>query len=135
MSTWRKASSCSKNAARFSPPCFPWDDPNFGLDPAWVRAYPYRQFILPGQLVTIEARIYNHGGSPRQASAELRAPSGWRIEKAAPVTIPAHTEGKIRLIAVAPEHPPFRREVLGLAVHFEGRDLGEIAEALVDYLK
>ena len=67
--------------------------------------------------MTIEARIYNHGGSPRQASVELRAPSGWRIEKAAPVTIPAHTEGKVRLIAVAPEHPQFRREVLGLAVH------------------
>lgn len=114
---------------------FPWDDPNFGLDPSWVRAYPYRQFILPGQRVTIEARVYNHGGSPRQASAELRAPSGWRTEKATPVTIPAHTEGKVRLTAIAPTHPQFRREVLGLAVHFEERDLGEIAEALVDYLE
>ncbi len=113
---------------------FPWIDPNFGLDPSWVRAYPYRQFILPGQRVTIEARVYNHGGSPCQVSAELRAPSGWRVEKAAPATIPAHTEGKIRLAAVAPAHPLRRREVLGLAVHFEGRDLGEIAEALVDYL-
>jgi glyoxylase-like metal-dependent hydrolase (beta-lactamase superfamily II) len=113
---------------------FPWDDPNFGLDPAWVRAYPYRQFILPGQRVTIEARIYNHGGTPRQASVELRAPSGWRIEKGAPVTIPAHTEGKVRFMAIAPEHPQFRREILGLAVHFDGRNLGEIAEALVDYM-
>jgi len=113
---------------------FPWDDPNFGLDPAWVRAYPYRQFILPGQRVTIEARVYNHGGTPRQALAELRAPSGWRVERAAPVTIPAHTEGKVRLTAIAPEHPPIRREVLGLAVRFDGHNLGEIAEALVDYL-
>jgi glyoxylase-like metal-dependent hydrolase (beta-lactamase superfamily II) len=113
----------------------PWDNPNFGLDPYWVRAYPYRQFVLPGQRVTIEARIYNHGGSPRQASVELRAPSGWRIEKAAPVTIPAHTEGKVRLIAIAPRSPQFRREVLGLAVHFDGRNLGEIAEALIDYME
>jgi glyoxylase-like metal-dependent hydrolase (beta-lactamase superfamily II) len=113
---------------------FPWSDPNFGLDPSWVRAYPYRQFILPGQRVTIEARVYNHGGSPCQVSTELRAPPGWRIEKAAPATIPAHTEGKIGLAAVAPAHPAKRREVLGLAVQFEGRDLGEITEALVDYL-
>lgn len=113
---------------------FPWDDPNFGLDPDWVRAYPYRQFVLPGQRVTVEARIYNHSGFPRQASAELRAPAGWRVEKAAPVTIPAHTEGVIRFTALAPEHPPLRREVLGLAVQFDGRNLGEIAEALVDYL-
>jgi hypothetical protein len=116
------------------PVLFPWDDPNFGLDPAWVRAYPYRQFVLPSQRVTIEARVYNHGGSPRQATAELRAPSGWQIEKAAAVTIPAHTEGKVRLIAIAPAHPQSRREVLGLAVHFDGHDLGEITEAIVDYL-
>lgn len=113
---------------------FPWDDPNFGLDPSWVRAYPYRQFVLPGQRVTLEARIYNHSGAARQASVELRAPAGWRVEKSAPVTIPAHTEGKVRLVAIAPEHPQIRREVLGLAVHFQGRNLGEIAEALVDYL-
>jgi len=114
---------------------FPWDDPNFGLDPSWIRAYPYRQFILPGQLVAIEARVYNHGGSPRQASAELRAPAGWRIEKAGPVTIRPHTEGKIRLTALAPSNPSRRREVLGLAVHFGDRNLGEVAEAIVDYLE
>ena len=64
---------------------FPWDDPNFGLDPSWIRAYPYRQFILPGQLVTIEARVYNHGGSPRQASAELRAPRAGEYKRPAPL--------------------------------------------------
>jgi glyoxylase-like metal-dependent hydrolase (beta-lactamase superfamily II) len=114
---------------------FPWDDPNFGLDPSWIRAYPYRQFILPGQLVTIEARIYNHGGSPRHASAQLRAPSGWEIQKAGSVTIPPHTEGKVRLTAIAPLKPASRREVLGLAVQFGDRNLGEAAEALVDYLE
>jgi hypothetical protein len=114
---------------------FPWDDPNFGLDPSWIRAYPYRQFILPGQRVTIEARVYNHGGSPRQASAQLRAPSGWRVEKAGSVTIPPHSEGKIRLAAVAPSNPSRRREVLGLAVHFGDWRLGEVAEAIVDYLE
>ena len=114
---------------------FPWDDPNFGLDPSWIRAYPYRQFILPGQLVTIEARVYNHGAVPRQASAELRAPSGWKTREAGPVSIPPHTEGKIRLTAVAPTTPMSRREVLGLAVHFGDRNLGEAAEALIDYLQ
>ena len=38
----------------------PWDDPNFGLDPYWIRTYPYRQSVLPGQKVALEARIYNH---------------------------------------------------------------------------
>ena len=114
---------------------FPWDDPNFGLDPAWIRAYPYRQFVLPGQLVSIEARIFNHGGTSRQASAQLRAPAGWEVHKAGPVTIRPHSEGKIRLTAIAPSNPAGRREVLGLAVHFGDRNLGEAAEALIDYLE
>ena len=82
----------------------------------------------------IEARVYNHGGSPRQASAELRAPSGWRIQKAGSITIPPHTEGKIQLRGIVPLKPSHRREVLGLAVHFGNRNLGEAAEAIVDYL-
>jgi hypothetical protein len=113
---------------------FPWDDPNFGLDPSWVRAYPYQQFVLPGQRVTLEARVYNHGGTPRAASVELRAPAGWRVEQAGTVTIAPHQEGKVRLSAVAPAHPARRREVLALAVHFGQQNLGEAAEAIVDYL-
>jgi glyoxylase-like metal-dependent hydrolase (beta-lactamase superfamily II) len=112
----------------------PWDDPNFGLDPHWIRAYPYRQSILPGQAVTLEARIFNHSGSPRVASATLQTPDGWRVRKSDPVTVPAHTEGRIHLKAFAPTRPARRREVLGVDVRFGGRDLGEIAEAIVDYL-
>jgi glyoxylase-like metal-dependent hydrolase (beta-lactamase superfamily II) len=114
---------------------FPWDDPNFGLDPHWVRAYPYRQSILPGQSVTLEARIFNHSDLPRMATVELRAPKGWRVQKSGAVTIPAHTEGAIRIVAQAPVQPPMRRQVLGLAVQFGGIDLGEITEAIVDYLQ
>lgn len=113
---------------------FAWDDANFGLDPYWIRAYPYRQSILPGQQVTLEARIYNHSDSPRTASVELRAPAGWQIGDSAATTIPGHTEGKLRLTAVAAERPPLRRQVLGLVVRFDNRNLGEFTEAIVDYL-
>jgi len=104
---------------------------------AWtLLAYPYRQSVQPGQRVTtIEARVYNHAGSPQQAFVELRAPSGWKVDKGRSVTLPPHTEGGIPLTAIAPAHPPVRREVLGLAVRFAGRSLGEIAEALTDYLE
>jgi glyoxylase-like metal-dependent hydrolase (beta-lactamase superfamily II) len=113
---------------------FPWDDPNFGLDPCWVRAYPYRQSVLPGQKVTLEARIYNHSDTTREASAELRAPLGWQVENAGSAKIPSHSEGKIRLTALSPQVPSVRRHVLGLAVHFDQRYLGEFAEAIIDYL-
>lgn len=114
---------------------FPWEDPNFSLDPYWVRAYPYRQSILPGQPVALEARVFNHSDFARRVSVALRAPSGWIVEGSEPMTIAPHREGKIRLSAVAPASPLRRREVLGLAVHFGGRNLGEIAEAIVDYLE
>lgn len=114
---------------------FPWDDPNFSLDPGWVRAYPYRQNVFRGQPVAFEARIYNYSESPKTASVELRAPPGWNLPKPETIIIPAKSEGTIRFTAVSAAHPPLRREVLGLAVHFDQRDLGEIAEAIVDYLE
>ena len=114
---------------------FPWDNPNFGLDPSWVRAYPYRQSILPGRQVTVEARIYNHSDSAQMASVELRTPAGWTVNRTDPIRIPPLSEGKIQLPAVAPLHPAQRREVLGLAVTFGPWKLGEAAEAIVDYLE
>lgn len=113
---------------------FPWDDPNFGLDPHWVRAYPYRQNVFPGQPVTLEARIFNHSDHARPALVQLRAPEGWRVGKSSAIVVPPHTEGSIRLAAVAPAHPPARRQVLGLDVRFGERNLGELTEAIVDYL-
>ena len=113
---------------------FPWDDPNFGLDPYWVRTYPYRQKILKGQTVTFEVKIYNHSDSARRASVNLRAPEGWQLGKPGSTMIRPHSEGKVRLTARASNNPAHRREVLGVDVRFGDRDLGEITEAIVDYL-
>jgi len=112
---------------------FPWDDPNFGLDPCWVRAYPYRQNIVAGQKVTIDACIFNHSDKSRIASVELRVPSGWQVDSANSLTIPGHSEGRLRLTAMAPEHPLARREVLGLSLLFGDYRLDEFTEAIVDY--
>jgi glyoxylase-like metal-dependent hydrolase (beta-lactamase superfamily II) len=111
-----------------------WPSPNFGLDPHWVRAYPYRQSVLPGQAVTIEARILNHSDSAQRASATLHAPEGWKVHKAESVMIAPHTEGNIRLAAQAPLHPRNGCDVLGLAVTFGQRDLGEKTVSIIDYL-
>lgn len=112
-----------------------WDNVNFGLDPSWVRAYPYRQTVLKGQAVRLEARIWNHSDSPREVSIELHVPTGWRVTKTGRGVIPPHTEWKLPLGAMAPATPLGRRDVLGLAVRFGGRNLGEISEAIVDYLQ
>jgi glyoxylase-like metal-dependent hydrolase (beta-lactamase superfamily II) len=112
-----------------------WDNPNFGLDPCWVRAYPFRQKVLPGQLLTIEVKIFNHSVSAKSAVAELRAVEGWSVNKAREIMIPPHSEGVIRLTARAPDQPRRNRDVLGVATRFGGEDLGEPAVAIVDYMR
>lgn len=112
----------------------PWEDVNFGLDPHWARAYPYRQTVLPGALVTLDVRILNHATAVRGAHAELRLPPGWEARQgSASVSIPGKTEGAIRLTAVAPMDPRQRTDVLGVWVRFDGRAMGEMAEAVVEY--
>jgi glyoxylase-like metal-dependent hydrolase (beta-lactamase superfamily II) len=113
---------------------FPWENPNFGLDPGWIRCYPYRQKSLPGGTVAIEARVYNHAPKPKQVRLEWRAPAGWTVPAPATATIGARAEGSVRFTLRAPERPARRRQVLGLAVTVEGMRLGEFAEAIVDFL-
>ncbi len=115
---------------------FPHDNINFGLDPCWIRSYPYRQKALPGALVAVEARIMNHSSVPKKAQAELVLPAGWTARQPSGAQeIPANTEGVIRLLAAAPANPPRRRQVIGLSVTFGGRRIGEFAEAIVDFLE
>ena len=131
----RKAATLLEQRTILFGKLFPWDNPNFGLDPYWVRAHPFRQKAFPGQIVTIEARIFNHSASTKSASASLEASSGWSLTKPERNTIPAHTEGSIRLTAKAPDNPVNSRDVLGLAIRFDGKNLGETAVAIVDYLR
>ena len=111
-----------------------WDDPNFGLDPAWARCYPYRQTALPGGPVDVEARVYNHSPQTKTASLSLRVPPGWESPAKAEITIPPRSEGRFRFRTAVPQAPRRRRHVLGLAVTFDGKRLGEFAEAIVDTL-
>jgi glyoxylase-like metal-dependent hydrolase (beta-lactamase superfamily II) len=112
----------------------PGDHINFGLDPYWARAYPYRQTVLPGALVTLEARILNHAAAVGEAFAELRLPPGWRAQQeSASASIPGKSEGVLRLTAFAPSDPRQHRDVLGIWLRFNGRELGEIAEAIIEY--
>ncbi|PYV07374.1 MAG: hypothetical protein DMG07_29050, partial [Acidobacteria bacterium] len=88
------------------------------------------QRVLPAGRVEVEARIYNHAATAKATVAELHAPEGWRtLRGRAEARIPARSEGRLRFEALAPTAPARRRDVLGVAVTFDGRPLGEIAEA------
>lgn len=131
----RKALELLEEREKLFGTLLPWPSPNFGLDPHWVRAYPFRQSVLPGQAVTLEARIFNHSDVSQNASVALRTPEGWKVRQGGSMMIPPRTEGSVELTAQAPLRPRNRRDVLGLTVVFGQRDLGEKGIAIVDYLE
>lgn len=131
----RKALDKFREREKLATVLFPWDDPNFGLDPYWIRAYPYRQAVLPGAQVQLEVRVYNHSAAAKTAFAELRLPAGWKSPAGRSQSIPPKSEARIRFLATAPLNPQRDRDVVGLAVTFDGRYLGEFAEAVVDFLQ
>ena len=131
----RKTVSLFEDREKLFGRLFPHDNVNFGLDPCWISAYPYRQSVLPGVPVVIEARVMNHSGKPKRVSAELKLPQGWTPGRNAGIQeIPSQSEGRIRLTATSPSAPDRRRHVIGLAAIVDGQPLGEFAEAIVNFL-
>ena len=114
---------------------FPHKNANFGSDPCWIRAYPYRQTVFPGSQVQLEARVMNHSADPMKVQIALKLPEGWKSDGIAGETqIPPRTEGRVRLRAIAPSVPNWRRHVLGLSAMIDGRNVGEFAEAIVNFM-
>lgn len=114
---------------------FPHNDVNFGTDPCWIRAYPYRQTVFAGGLTEVEARVMNHSARPLKVQVTLNLPDGWKSELGdGKAEIPARTEGTVRLRATAPSAPDRRRHVLGLSALIDGHPVGEFAEAIVNFL-
>jgi glyoxylase-like metal-dependent hydrolase (beta-lactamase superfamily II) len=131
----RRTVTLFKDREKLYAKLFPHDDVNFGTDPCWIRAYPYRQNVMPGVPVVIEARVMNHSSKRKHVRAELKLPHDWNSGPCVGTQeIPAQAEGRIRLEAVTPSAPNRRRYVIGLAVTIDGQPLGEFAEAIVNFL-
>ncbi|HEY3840471.1 MAG TPA: MBL fold metallo-hydrolase [Bryobacteraceae bacterium] len=114
---------------------FPYDDVNFGLDPYWLRAYPFRQRALPGTTVEIQARAMNHSDSRKRIQVTLNLPRAWQsVHTSGELAIPPHTEGRIRFSAVAPDNTTPRRHALGLSALVDNQPVGEFGVAIVDLL-
>jgi glyoxylase-like metal-dependent hydrolase (beta-lactamase superfamily II) len=112
---------------------FPYEDVNFGLDPRWIRAYPFRQDAAPGALVRIEACVLNHAARPKKVQVGLGLPAGWTAVAASTEQIVAGgAEGHLHLSARAPAGTSRRRHVLGISANIDGQELTEFAAAVVD---
>ncbi len=108
---------------------------NFGLEPSWVQIYPYQSLARSGDTLSLEVRITNFLDKPAEAQVELRLPAGWSCEPVgATVSIPGGKRGQqvFRVRIPAGYRFVYPRVALAADVTFDGRYLGQIAEAVVE---
>ena len=111
-------------------------DANFGLDPSWCSIYPYQMIIKPGDVATAEIRVRNYRKVPIRMEVALVAPLEWRIEPdVLRFLVPeASMEAQaFRLQVPRDWHPASPRFAIAADVVCDGRYLGQITEAVVDF--
>jgi len=110
-------------------------EPEFGMDPSWVKIYPYQMVVKPGETTRGEIRVQNYRPAPMKVEVALVLPEGWSAEpgvlrlEAAPR---AHARGEF-LLRTSRERPHGQSRVaIAADVMADGRYLGQITEAVVD---
>jgi len=110
-------------------------DCNFGLNPSWVRLYPYQLQARAGSSSPIELRVRNYRSKAMQLEAALVLPVGWKASpEIVSVTVPPNGEGSGGFTVTIPNNWDRARPRVALAadVVADGQYLGEIAEGVVD---
>jgi glyoxylase-like metal-dependent hydrolase (beta-lactamase superfamily II) len=113
----------------------PEDETDFGLDPSWVRIYPYQMLIAPGEARDISIHVRNYHASPMKAEVALVGPGEWTITpEVLTVSVPPRGSASKNVKVAIPRdwHPPGPRFAIVADVMCDGRYLGQITEAVVD---
>jgi len=110
-------------------------DCNFGLNPTWVRLYPYQLLAKASAASPLELRVRNYRKKPMHLEAGLVLPPGWKATpETVSVDVPADGEGKGGFMLTIPAGWERSRPRVALAadVMADGQYLGQIAEGVVD---
>jgi len=108
----------------------PWDDPGFGLDPYWVRFFPYEQRVPAGGTGETAVVVTNHSCIPLEIEVELHIPADWWCQKQKQqLVVPAKGEGTAGFRFVTGDEPGLR--VTGASVTTGGQRYSEITQGLV----
>jgi glyoxylase-like metal-dependent hydrolase (beta-lactamase superfamily II) len=110
-------------------------DCNFGLNPSWVRIYPYQLQAKAGSSANLELRVRNYRSHPMHLEAAVVLPVGW---KASPnvldMTIPPGKDGSVPFSVTIPQDWERSKPRVAIAadVRADGKYLGQIAEGVAD---
>lgn len=105
--------------------------PDLGMDPHWVEFYPYKIRIRPGDSVTFTVTVANHELEARVAGLRFRSVAGVRLEPVAvELQVPARAQERCQVKATFPETFTTHSLPILADVTWNGRPLGEMAEAI-----
>jgi glyoxylase-like metal-dependent hydrolase (beta-lactamase superfamily II) len=110
-------------------------DCDFGLNPSWVRLYPYQLLAKAGSNAALELRVRNYRSSPLRLQAALVLPAGW---KASPelleLTVSPRGDASAGFSVAIPENWDRGKPRVALAADImaDGQYLGQIAEGVAD---
>ena len=110
---------------------------NFGLEPSWTQIYPYQSLAKPGDTLNLQVRMTNFLPRPAEAEVSLVLPDEWRAVPAqASLKLPPQGRVAAEFNVNIPANYAFAypRVAIAADVVFEGRRLGQIAEATVERL-
>ncbi|MFN7937929.1 MAG: MBL fold metallo-hydrolase [Bryobacteraceae bacterium] len=113
----------------------PEGETDFGLDPSWVKIYPYQMVLGPGSVQKAEIRVQNYRPEPMEMEVALVAPAEWRIEPdTLKFTVPAKSHRHAPFTITVPKNwvGPGPRLAIAADVRAGKRYLGQITEAVVD---
>jgi glyoxylase-like metal-dependent hydrolase (beta-lactamase superfamily II) len=110
-------------------------DCNFGLNPSWVRLYPYQLLAGAGSTPTLELRVRNYRPKTMQLEATLVLPPGWQATpEVLHLTIAPHADATGSFMVTIPDNWDRAKPRVAVAadVVADGRYLGQIAEGVAD---
>jgi glyoxylase-like metal-dependent hydrolase (beta-lactamase superfamily II) len=113
----------------------PENETNYGLDPSWVRLYPYQMLIAPGERQKLQVHARNYANAPMSLEVSLIGPSEWRIApEVLKLSVPALESGAGAFDVAIPKEwdPPAPRFAIAADVVRNGLYMGQVTEAVVD---
>ena len=108
----------------------------FGLDPSWVKIVPYQILLPPGTKQELQIQVQNYRPSEMKLEVALIAPAEWRVEPDVvklSVAGGAHGMAKVTVGVPSSWTPPLPRIAITADVVRDGRYLGQVTEAVVDF--
>lgn len=108
---------------------------DFGLDPSWVRLYPYQVLVAPGETQDITVHVQNYKPTAMKIEASLVGPAEWRLTpEVVRLTVGPRSKASATVKVAIPRDwvPPAPRFAIAADVMCDNRYLGQITEAVVD---